>query len=220
MELMSVSDAADQLGVSTRQVQHLVDSGDLRRRVPGYVDQTSVELLTAVRRGSHTRAWSEPTAWGAVALLSGITPGWMGESQRSRLKARLRTMAPSDLVERTRNRARVSRYSGHPATHARLREELVDTSMSATALGLAETNAVDGYLASVALDDVVTRHGLISDDRGRLTLRATTTDLTIVSDLASRSTVLAVLDLAGSLDRRESQTGLDALNESLHQFNA
>ena len=218
MSLLAVSEAAERLGVSTRQIQHLVARGELRSLARGVVDETSVERLLAVRRGSHTRAWAELTAWGAVALLSGREAGWLGESQRSRLRGRLRALGADEMVERARGRARVSRYSAHRTTGERLRKQLVDTSSAAERLGLTATNAIDGYLATTDLKAVVARHGLIRDDQGGVTLRATSADLGIVRDLAGGSVVLAALDLAESLDIRERRAGIDALNHALGEF--
>jgi hypothetical protein len=218
MTLMAVSEAAERLGVSTRQVQHLVAQGELRQLARGVVDETSVERLLAVRGGSHKRAWSESTAWGAVALLLGSEAEWMGESQRSRLKSRLRTLDAAALVERARERANVTRYAAHSSAGDRLLRELVASTDVAGRLGLAATNAVDGYVAAADVAGVVSRHGMIRDDDGRVTLRATTMDLAVVRDLAQRSTVLAALDLAESLDVRERRAGLDALDRTLEQF--
>jgi hypothetical protein len=218
MTLLAVTKAAERLGVSTRQAQHLAARGELRLLARGVVDETSVDRYLAVRGGDHRRAWSEATAWGSVALLSGVTPTWMGESQRSRLKGRLRALSAVELVERSRERAEVTRYAGHASTATRLRAELIDTAGAAKSLGLADTDAVDGYLPSDELTDVVACHGLIRDDTGRLTLRATTMDLEVVAELAGSGTVLAALDLAESLDARERQVGLDALDDALARF--
>jgi excisionase family DNA binding protein len=218
MTLLTVNEAAARLGVSTRQVQHLAARGELRLLARGVVDETSVDRYLAVRGVNHKRAWSEATAWGAVALLSGVTPTWMGESQRSRLKGRLRVLAATELLERSRERADVARYAGHSSTAARLRTELVDTAGAAKSLGLADTNSVDGYLATDALADVIARHGLIRDDTGRFTLRATTVDLAMVAELAGAGTALSALDLAESLDARERHLGLDALDDALARF--
>lgn len=215
MTLLAVSDAAERLGVSTRQVQHLVARGELRHLARGVLDETSVDRLLAIRGTWHKRAWSEATAWGAVSLLSGIAPTWMGQSQRSRLKARLRTLAAAEIVGRARERAGVGRYAGHDSTVSRLRGELVDTSRATGALGLAESGSVDGYVAASAVAQTVARHGLIRDDVGRFTLRATTMDLAVVAALAENSTVLAALDVAESLDVRERRAGLDALDHAL-----
>jgi len=218
MSMLAVSEAAERLGVSTRQVQHLVARGELRSLARGVVDETSVERLLAVRRGSHTRAWAESTAWAAVALLSGREAGWLGESQRSRLRGRLRGLGAEELVERARERASVSRYVAHRSAGERLRAELVDTSSSAPRFELATTNAIDGYLAATDLKAVVARHGLVRDDTGSVTLRATSMDLDVVRDLVSASDVLAALDLAESLNVRERRSGIDALDRALGVF--
>jgi hypothetical protein len=218
MTLLAVSEAAERLGVSTRQVQHLVARGELRSLARGVVDETSVERLLAVRRGSHVRAWAEATAWGAVALLSGRDAGWIGESQRSRLRGRLRGLGADELVQRARGRASVTRYAAHRSTGGRLLKDLLDTSAAAGRLGLVATNAIDGYLAAIDLEAVVTRHGLIRDDAGGVTLRATTMALEVVRELATHETVLAALDLAESLDVRERRAGIDALDRALGAF--
>lgn len=218
MSLLAVFEAAARLGVSTRQVQHLVARGDLRQVVRGAIDETSVERLLAVRGGSHKRAWSEATAWGAVAILSGIDAEWMGESQRSRLKGRLRAMSAAVLVERARERADVTRYSAHSSTGQYLVAELVVAADVAGRLGLAQINNIDRYLAVGDLVGLISRHGLIRDDEGRATLRATSMDLDVVRDLSKRSVVLAALDLAESLDVRERRAGLDALDRALESF--
>ncbi len=218
MSLLAVSEAAERLGVSTRQIQHLVARGELRSLARGVVDETSVERLLAVRRGSHTRPWAESTAWAAVAVLSGREARWLGESQRSRLRGRLRGLGSEELVERARGRASVSRYVAHRSAGERLRSELVDTSSTVERLGLATTNAIDGYLATTDVKAVVSRHGLIRDDIGSVTLRATSVDLDVVRDLVGAGDVLAALDLAESLDVRERRTGIDALDRALGHF--
>jgi len=217
MTILGVEEAAERLGVSSRQVRHLAANGELRLLARGVVDEASVDRLLAVRRGSHSRAWSQGTAWGAVALLSGIDATWMGESQRSRLKGRLRAITAEHLVERARDRAVVRRYAGHASTSKRLRTEVVDLSEVATRLGLAETDAVDAYVADGHLDDLVARHALVLDDTGIVTLRATTMALAVVEKL-STGTVLASLDLAESLDVRERRIGIDALADALARF--
>lgn len=218
MTLLAVAEAAERIGVTTRQVQHLVAQGELRMLARGVVDAASVDRYLAVRGGIHRRAWSMATAWGAVALLSTVVPTWMGESQRSRLKGRLRSLSAGELVERARSRAGVTRFAGHASSAARLRAEIIDTSAAAAALGLADTASVDGYVTVCELEATVARHALMRDDNGRFTLRATAMDRDTVRELAEVSTTLAALDLAESLDARERQIGLGALTEALERL--
>ncbi len=217
MTLLTVADAAELLGVSVRQVQHLAERGKLRQVARGLLDGRSVERLVAARGGSHTRAWSEETAWGAVALLTGVDPEWMGASQRSRLRTRLRGLDAAALGASARNRANVTRYAAHHQTGRYLTTELVSNDAAAR-LGLAATSTVDGYLDRAAVGDVVSRHGLIPDDDGHVTLRATSMDLSVVRELAQRSVTLAALDLVESLDSREHRAGLIALEQALESF--
>ncbi len=194
MGLLGVADAAERLGVSVRQIQNLVESRDLVHVARGIVDDTSVERFLAVRGESRRRAWSEPTAWGAVAILSGTDAEWMGQRQRSRLRARLRELSAVELVERTRQRAVVARYRAHSSAGRYLLAELVYPEDAAAALGLADTTAIDGYVAADDVADVVLRHGMTRDESGRVTLRASTVDLSLIRDLAGRGVVLAALD--------------------------
>lgn len=218
MTLVGVSTVAERLGVSTRQVQHLVARGDLRQVARGVIDESSVDRFLAVRGDLRRRAWSEPTAWGAVALLAGAEAEWLGSRQRTRLKTRLCELSSIGLVERARDRAVVARYRAHSSAGRYLRTELVCPVDVAGQLGLAETKDLDGYLGTADVDGTVTRHGLVRDDEGRVTLRATNMDLDVVRDLAGRGTVLAALDLAESLNVRERRSGLVALDQALEGF--
>lgn len=215
MALLTVGEVAGRLGVTARQVQHLIAQGHLHQAARGVVDERSVDRLLAVRGAGQGRAWAELTAWGAVAVLSGKPAEWMGASQRSRLRARLRGLSSAQLVERARNRAQVFRYAGHPASSARVRAEIIDTAQASVALGLAAATSVDGYVGVDDRDVVVARNGLVRDEEGRVTLRATSMDLTVVRDLVETGMVVAALDLAESLDSRARRAGIAALDRAL-----
>ena len=218
MTLLAVAEVAERLGVTTRQVQHLAAQGDIRMIARGVVDAASVERRIAVHATVHRRAWSEMTAWGAVALLSGVVPEWLGASQVSRLRGRLRSLSATHLVERARGRARVTRYVGHSRSHDRIAAELISSLQNSAALGLADTNAVDGYLADVNVAALVRRHGLKRADEGRITLRATSAGAEIVEKVTYSGTILAALDLAESLDARERDAGLGMLDAALERL--
>jgi hypothetical protein len=214
MSMLGVTEAAERLGVSTRQVQRLVASGELSHVARGYVDASSVDRLLAVRSGGRTRAWSEETAWGAVALLSGLDASWLGESQRSRLRRRLREISVEELVARARDRAVVRRYAGHRSAVGRVRAATVSTHVAARRLGLADANAVDVYLSADTVDEVARGHGLVADAGGAFTLRATTMDMEVVANVVRAGDVLAALDLAESLDVRERSAGYERSKSS------
>lgn len=213
--LLSTSDAAEQLGVSARQVQNLVRGGALRQVGRGLVEESSVERYLRVRAGCRTRPWAESTAWGAVDLLSGGGAAWLGQTQRSRLRARLRGLDATTVTGLARARASVTRWRAHGSARAHLEGVLVRATNEPAALGLTASTAIDGYLAAAAADGVVARHGLLRDELGDVTLRATTMSLDVVHDLSGRGIVLAALDLAESLDARERRAGLDSLERAL-----
>ena len=222
-ELITVSQAARLLGVSGRRVQQLAASGDLTLAARGLVERTSAEHQLATRGGtgshSHTRAWSAETAWAAVALLCGVRVDWLGTAQKSRLQASLRATDAQGLVSRTRNRARIHRYTGHASTAARLRSE-VAVVHRAGQLGLAgDDERFDGYVATDTLAGLATRHGLLRDPGGHYALRATDFDLDRVAAIAAAEIpVLAALDSAQSLDAREAGVGRATLDQALARF--
>lgn len=215
MSMQSTAEAADRLGVSTRQIQHLVARGDLSQVARGFVDAASVDRLLAVRQGSRRRAWSEETAWGAIALLSGMDAAWLGESQRSRLRKRLREMTVEELVAQCRNRAVTRRYAGHPSAVGRVRAATLSTHIAGRRLGLADAAGVDAYVAADRLDEVVESHALVLDAAGSFTLRSPSMDIELVAQLITETDVVAGLDLAESLEVRERSAGKKALEAAL-----
>lgn len=217
MSLVAVRDTAELLGVSPRQVQHLVVQGELVSPARGIIESDSIDRFLAVRGERRTRAWSPETAWGAVAILSGVEASWMGGTQRSRLKARLRTMGAADLVERTRDRADPVRFAGHSSVAERVRRAIVDTGSMRSQLGLADTGTVDGYVAASEFDELVREFGLAPDLDGHITLRATGVPIATIRRVVGADTVLAALDLAASLDVRERTAGLNALATALER---
>ncbi|UZN02530.1 type IV toxin-antitoxin system AbiEi family antitoxin domain-containing protein [Cellulomonas sp. S1-8] len=211
--MVTTQDVAALLDVTPRQVQRLARDGQLVQLARGVLDATSVDQYLAVAR--HRRApWSTETAWGAIAMLSGEDAPWMGAAQRSRLRGRLRDIQPTELVERARARATVTRYAGHPATVEHLRPHLVEPDAGGLGLASRAPGVLDGYVPSSVAASYVVGHGLKPDSAGRITLRATTMAQVVVRALAERQ-VLAALDLAGSLDPREQRAGADALGRAL-----
>lgn len=222
MGLMGMSVAAVRLGVSVRQVQRLVKSGDVVSVGVDRVDAESVYRLQRERAGHRRRAWEEATAWGAIGLLSGVQVDWVGQAQRSRLKARLRLIEADVLVSAVRNRAIVHRFTAHRAAVTGLEQQLVASGGRAAFgdLTAATSTGVDGYIATTDLDRLVDEFVLATDGAGDVdvTVRTTSFDFAIVVAIAATGDTLAAVDLATSLDSRERAAGLGILTGQLEAF--
>src|SRR4051812_28953468 len=98
---MTSAQAAAALGVSVRQVQRLAESGELTEvaRVGGNIllDSHSVHRL-AQRGRQRGRPWSIETAWAALELLDFGRTTRLNAAQRSRLRARLRSMDAEEFI--------------------------------------------------------------------------------------------------------------------------
>ncbi|KQP63062.1 type IV toxin-antitoxin system AbiEi family antitoxin domain-containing protein [Nocardioides sp. Leaf285] len=232
-DFLTTEQAANLLGVSATHVRRLADHGDLTRVARGLLDATSVERHQQSAAGHRTRVWAEHTAWGAIALLSGIRPDWLGSVQTSRLRGALREISVMDLVRRTRDRATVHTMRAHSSALDRARVDLVWT--DSLSLGLVEgvgvngvpfsglrerdlANRADGYLRASDFETFVRRLALRPDPTGNLTLRTTDFDIETVRTLAQCKTpVLTALDAATALDPRERGMGLLALDSVLKE---
>ena len=123
---MTTQQAADRIGASVRHVQRLVADGGLVAIGNDRIDAESVAQWMAQRAGSRVRAWEEPTAWAAVALLEGEPAPWLGQAQRSRLRSTLADVTAAELAARTRNRAEVHRFHAHPRSLSHLARDVID----------------------------------------------------------------------------------------------
>ena len=218
--VVRVEEAAGLLDVSTRRVEQLAASGELTRAAHGLIDLASVHQYLATRQGSAAaRAWSEQTAWAAVALLSGIEVDWLGVVQKSRLRGILRDIDSVGFARRTRNRARVQRYDGHESAGVRLRDDLVVTDSAALGLvAVGGQGGADGYVAATDVDRLVATYALRNDPSGGYVLRVTGFDLDTIARMAEASDSLAGLDAAASLDPRERSEGHRILTATLDGF--
>lgn len=218
LDFLSMDEAAYALGVSTRHVRRLADSGDIEKVARGLIAQASVDRYLASQSGGRTRAWAAHTAWGAVAMLAGGDADWLGATQASRLKHALRHITDADdLLSRLRDRAIVRVFAAHRSALARVREAVVHSSLSALGVVDAVDDRVDGYLPATELDVVVRDLSLRPDLRGAVTLRITGFDFDRVRGLVGTSVVAAV-DAATSTDPRLRGIGRHALTASLEAF--
>lgn len=125
-------------------------------------------------------------------------------------------MTSKDLVARTRNRATLHHLRGHSSVVAHIADQVISAGSTQANLGLTSaTDRVDGYVNAADATRLIGSYLLEDDAEGPIILRVTILDLEIVQHLATKDHVLAALDLAGSLDARERDAGLLALDSAL-----
>ncbi|WP_369293453.1 type IV toxin-antitoxin system AbiEi family antitoxin [Streptomyces sp. TX20-6-3] len=121
MEYVSVRQAAVGLGVHDSRVRQLLQAGKLQgSRVGGRWLVEADSLQDRKRAAPESgRPLSARNAWGALAILAGCRPPGLSDPERSRLLARLRSLAESEEVPASRiqkllaSRADVRHYSVH-----------------------------------------------------------------------------------------------------------
>lgn len=209
MNVLSLADAADRIGVSRRQVWNLAAGGDIALIARGVVDADSVSTFLLNRGQVAQRVWSEETAWAAIGLLAGLDVSWLGASQVSRLRKQVTNMEAAELTSRVRNRATAHRFDGHRSVAGRIAEELVRG--SALVGDLTVERGVDGYLDEDHLADLVDRFRLRASSSGTITVRGTH-QLAKAQEIAtSDSELLTAVDLATSVDAREREAALTVI---------
>lgn len=217
-DFLTIGEAASSLGVSTRHARRLADSGAISRVARGLVDRGSVDRYLCSQRSGRTRAWSEHTAWGAVAILAGRDVDWLGATQVSRLRHNLRQIIDvDDLLTRMRDRAQVRSFDAHRAALPRLRELVTTSSLRRLGITDADEGSIDGYLAESDLDSAVRSLGLRSGAGGAVVLRVTGFDFDRVRELTNTQ-VVAALDAATSTDPRLRGVGRRALDDLLDAY--
>jgi len=223
MDVMTLADAAQRLGVTPRQAQRLAVAGVLTRAAGTTVTSQSVVNIMILRpqRSHLTRAWSEQTAWAALALLSGRDDlaRSIGQAQLSRLRARLRDATPESLAASLRMRASVHRYEAHPSALPRLTPKVTvpGTGDDAGVLATRDVARVDGYVTTANLARLVADFALLPAlGAPHAVLRAT--DYAHMTEIAESGASLLGADLAGSTDPRERSEGLRLLADALERF--
>jgi len=222
MSEMTTVASAEVLGTSVRQIARLARAGELTvtRTVGGafLLDGASVHRLA--KQGRHNgRPWAAATAWSALALLSGERVDWLDASAMSRLRHRLRASRASELCWMTRRRASVHRMRGWGkdtgllhSGYSALRNPVVSERFNLTPA----TNGSDGCVRARNFAAVTTELGLVDDVDGDMTVRVVPDDAGYAVD---RVLIAAVaVDLAGSLDTRESAAGMRVLGDMLDDF--
>lgn len=219
---MTAAAGAEMLGVSARQVARLARAGELTvtRTVGGalLLDGASVHRLANQVR-NNGRPWTPAKAWAALALLSGENVDWLDASALSRLRHRLRASSASQLCWMTRRRASVHRMRGWGTVTGLLASgvgALHDEAMSQLFDLTAVDRGADGYVHARDFADVVGAAGLVDDVGGDVIVRVVPEDAGYPVD--HLLTAAVAVDLAESLDTRESAAGVGVLEDLLDRF--
>ncbi len=224
MSEMTAATAAEHLEVSERQVARLARSGVLTvTRVVGrtlLLDGASVHRL-ANRVRHNGRPWAAPTAWAALALLSGAQVDWMEPPALSRLRHRLRAANAVELAWLSRRRAAVHQMRGWGGDAGLLPtgiSALRDPALSALFDLSPVQRGLDGYVREHDFADLAKNLGLVNDITGDMVVRVVPNDAGYSVD--RMLTAAIAVDLSESLDTREAAAGLRVLQGLLDDFRA
>jgi len=159
MDLLSVNQAAQVLGVSPRRVRALIGSNRVSAVRLGRSWALDRSLLQAHGRRRSGRPISADNAWALLALLSGSQAPWADVFSRSRLKRRLLNREWLEkALESGEPRSAIYSWRILPSDLPKLKDYgLVRSGLAAQIPGLDVVpmdNAVDGYLSSKALAQI------------------------------------------------------------------
>lgn len=217
LDLISIPDAAQSLGLSRNRVREMAVHGRLGALKIGdrwLVERSAVEARR--RKGGHSgRPFEAHNAWALLLLASGVEVEEIDPSVRSRLRRALATDGLEDLTPRLVRRGEGQWFNAHPGELRYLLEvpAFLRTGISATGdygVDLLPGQEADGYIAESNLDWLVADHALLAAGVG-----AGNVCLRVVPDKAWRhlaeekvAPIAAVaIDLAEDQDPRSASAG-------------
>lgn len=222
MAQIGTAETAGRLGVSQRQVQRLIEAGELlATRTAGdawVVDALAVNAMVRTRpeRG---RPWSPATAWAALWRISGLDVDWLDRRTTRRLEERLAVIGADELVHATRRRAVTRHYRASESFLADLDAIVIRTgarAMEPSQFGMEpDRRQVDGYCTSEVATRLARDFHLAEDPRGNTTLRVVAAPIAILAGHDVMPVAVVAADLAESLEVRERSAGLRVLEELL-----
>lgn len=222
-DLISISDAAKALGLSSARVRLLAASGDLEAEKIGgrwLVERGVVERRSG-RGSAGGRPFAPPNAWAVLGLASGDEALDVDPRARSRLRRILSLEDLAALAPRLARRAEVARYAGHPGEigHLLKNPHLVRSGVSAArdvGLDRMAGREADGYVRASIVSDLVDRHALApaKPGEGNVTLRAVPDDAwgNLLDGAQHAPEAAIALDLVEDVDPRSKAAGKELLD--------
>jgi len=222
MTQVTTAVAAGRLGVSQRQVQRIIEAGELpATRTAGdawVVDALAVNAM-ARTRPARGRPWSPVTAWAALWRVSGLEVDWLDRRTMRRLDDRLASIDAQELVHATRRRAVIRRYRASESFLTALDALVIRTgvrAMEPSRFGMdQDLGRVDGYCTSEEGDRLARDFHLAEDPRGNTTIRVADVPSAVLEDRDVMPVAVVAADLAESLEVRERSAGLRVLGDLL-----
>ncbi len=225
---MTTEEAAEELAATRAMVHKLLKSGGLlvagRAGRSILIDSASVQRYKN-RRTLKGRSWNAATAWAALNIIEGGTPGWIDATARYRIKQRLKIMDPAELAAAVGTKDKVKRYRIAPAGISRAADYFLPTgttalndSMVADRFGLAagRTDVLEGYLDTVRETMIVNGLSLVEDPAGNIIMHIVD-DGYAFEGPGTPDAVIAV-DFMESLNSRERAAGEKMLKDILTQW--
>jgi len=157
LAILSSEEAARRLQVAPVRVRAMIRDGVLEAQKVGgrwLIGARSVERRRA-QPVSEGRPYEPANAWALIDLWHDGDAKWVGKSQRSRLRRRIREQSIRGLYPALRGRAEPWRMRGHPAAIERLREN--------EAVRLGGVSAASAYKADIAAPDELEAYAKAED---------------------------------------------------------
>lgn len=161
---ISVSEAAERLGVSRQRVLALIHDSELPARlIGGRWVVLSADVDELGRERPTGRPMAGRVAWGLIDLLDGGRAPWLAASERSRLRSRLRARPSIVQVGHwVRRRNEVLWLRGHPAALPRVLafEGAMPAGASAPGQDIVDPGRVEVYMRQDDAADVTRKLAL------------------------------------------------------------
>ncbi len=224
----STRNVGERLGISSARVRALIRAGHLPADRVGRDWIISEESLAAIAerpRPSTHRPFSARVAWAAAQEAAGATSHWVSNSERSRVRGRLRDGSSTDVwrARLARRAALLQRLKIHPAN---LEALLNDDRVHEAALGEATSSHLQvvggSYLLWCASDDLsglVPRHGLLRSSSPNVALRCLPADVNLEKGVRVPP-LIAAADLCDEGNARSVRAGERLLAQAIDSYQA
>ncbi len=223
-ELLSISDAAKELGLNPSRVRALVAAGDIEgERVGGrwLVERNEVLRRRRQVHVSDGRPLEPRNAWGLIFIASGDLAPWLAPPARWRLKKALAHEGLEKLAPRLRKRAAAGHFHAVRGELSHILEDRRVVRSGASAAGahdlpLVSGEEVDAYVRDKDLEKLKRRHALhpASEEEANVVLRSVPSESWFFEvDEVVAPLVAVALDLAGDPDSRSQRIGNQVLRK-------